>query len=146
MPPRRPAARSPGASYSALWIKRARRSKAEIDDIKSVLRNDQPMMVRAGLCQLVARATTEKTEAQYHQTVIRLLTEMRLEGEIRFSWIIDESRRTRETQTFDSVADAVRDTAKFYRRSALRECSDYVENLVGERSNSVTPFAGLSAG
>jgi hypothetical protein len=44
-----------------------------------------------------------------------------------FSWIVDESRRARRTQTFANVADAVRDTAKFYRRSALRECPEYVE-------------------
>jgi hypothetical protein len=128
---RKTPARPAGAPYRAWSIKRARRSKAEIDDIKAdiyaVLKADHPMTVRQVFYQLVALGTIEKTEAQYHQTVIRLLTEMRLEGEIPFAWIIDESRRTRQTQTFDNVADAVRDTARFYRRSALRECKDYIE-------------------
>jgi hypothetical protein len=48
-------------------------------------------------------------------------------GEVRWDWIVDESRRTRSTQTFDNIGDALRDTAKYYRRSALRDCSDYIE-------------------
>src|SRR5262249_42485183 len=58
---------------------------------------------------------------------IRLLTEMRMAGHVPFNWIIDESRHRRENQTYDSIADAARDTAKFYRRSALRACPHYVE-------------------
>src|SRR5262249_30497173 len=37
------------------------------------------------------------------------------------------SRRRRENQTYDNIADAARDTAKFYRRNALRACPNYVE-------------------
>jgi hypothetical protein len=52
---------------------------------------------------------------------------MRLSGELRFDWIVDETRRGRYTQTFDGVADALEHTARFYRRSALDACSDYIE-------------------
>jgi len=85
------------------------------------------MTVRQVFYQLVARGAIEKTEAQYQQTVIRLMTEMRLDGELRWDWVIDESRRSRVTQTFDSIEDALADTAKFYRRSALKQSDDYVE-------------------
>jgi hypothetical protein len=118
-------------TYRACPIKRNRRSKAEIDVIKAaivaVLRADNPMTVRQVFYQLVARDVIEKTEEQYQGTVIRLLTEMRMNREVSFDWIIDESRRARQTQTFDSIADAVQDTARFYRRSALRDCKDYIE-------------------
>jgi hypothetical protein len=118
-------------SYVACPIKRDRRTKADIqavrDDIKAVLSADHPMTVRQVFYQLVVRGTIEKTEAQYQGTVIRLLTEMRMDRTVPFSWIIDESRRTRQTETHDNISEAIRDTAKFYRRSALRECSDYVE-------------------
>lgn len=53
------------------------------------------------------------------------MTDMRLRGELSFDWVVDESRRVRVTQTFDN--DTVEHTAKFYRRSALREADDYVE-------------------
>ena len=85
------------------------------------------MTVRQVFYQLVVRGVIEKTEDQYQGTVIRLLTEMRMAGSIRFDWIVDESRRRITNRTYNSIADAARDTARFYRRSALRECSDYIE-------------------
>ena len=113
------------------WSIRSRRSKAAMAEIKtairSVLEDDHPMTVRQVFYQLVVREVIDKTEQAYKGVVVRLLTEMRMAGEIPFSWIVDESRRTRETQTFDSVTDALKDTARFYRRSALRESDVYVE-------------------
>ena len=85
------------------------------------------MTVRQVFYQLVVRNVIEKTEEQYQGTVIRLLTEMRMAGSIPFNWIVDESRRRIVNRTYNSIADAARDTAKFYRRSALHECPDYVE-------------------
>src|SRR5262249_21977529 len=120
--------------------KRFRRTKADINEIKNtiqaVLEADRPMTVRQVFYQLVVRGAIEKTEEAYQGTVIRLLTEMRIEGTISFDWIVDESRRRRITQTYDSIADAARDTAKFYRRSALRECSDYIEIWVEKEALS----------
>jgi hypothetical protein len=117
--------------YQACSIKRFRRTSAEIDaikaDIRAVLQATHPMTVRQVFYQLVVRGTIEKTEEQYQGTVIRLLTDMRLNGDISFDWIVDESRPRSVTRTFNNIADAVRDTAKTYRRSALRDCPDYVE-------------------
>jgi hypothetical protein len=119
------------ALYRACPITRSRRTKAEIDEIRNaivdVLQADHPMTVRQVFYRLVVGNVIEKTEEQYQATVIRLLTEMRMTGSISFDWIVDESRRRRENQTYNNIADAARDTAKFYRRSALRACPDYVE-------------------
>ena len=120
--------------YRACPIKRPRRSRDDIvaikHAIKEVLKNDHPQTVRQIFYQLVSARVIEKTEKEYQTTVIRLLTDMRLAGEIPFQWIIDSSRMTHETQTFDSIADAVADTARFYRRSALRESDVYIEICV----------------
>jgi hypothetical protein len=97
------------------------------DAIIDVVEPDPPMTVRQVFYQLVTRGVIEKTEEEYQGTVIRLLTEMRLEGEIPFNYIVDETRRVRVTQTFDNVADAVAHTAKFYRRSARAQSPDYIE-------------------
>jgi hypothetical protein len=83
--------------------------------------------VRQVFYQLVTRGVIEKTETEYQRTVIRLMTDMRLNGELRFDWIVDETRRRRITTTHDSIAAALEATAKFYRRSALRDCDDYLE-------------------
>ena len=120
-----------GDVLSSMPNKRLRRTKAEMDDIrdaiKTVLTADNPMTVRQVFYQLVVRSVIDKTEADYQSVVIRLLTDMRMSGEIPFAWIVDESRRTRNTRTFDTVTDALNDTAKFYRRSALRESDVYIE-------------------
>src|SRR5215831_6220558 len=117
--------------YRACPIRRARRSKADIDKIKStivaVISPDPPMTVRQVFYQLVARGVIEKTENEYQQTVIRLMTDMRLAGKLPFDWVVDESRRRQITETHDSIAEAVKGCADFYRRSALREADDYIE-------------------
>jgi hypothetical protein len=109
---------------------RAKRSKADMtairDTIIAVIEQDPPMTVRQVFYQLVARGAIEKSEAQYKGTVIRLMGEMRLSGAMPWEWVVDESRRVRITQTFDNVADAVEQTAQFYRRSALAQSNDYL--------------------
>lgn len=110
---------------------RARRTKAEVAAVRAaiidILGSDRPQTVRQVFYQLVVRDVIKKTEAEYQQTVIRLLTDMRLAGQVPWDWIVDESRRTRKTRTFDSVTDALYDTALYYRRSALRDCDVYIE-------------------
>jgi hypothetical protein len=117
--------------YGAGPIKRGRRSVAEIAAIKAaiadVLAADHPMTVRQVFYQLVVRGAIEKSEEQYQGTVIRLLTEMRMQREVPFVWIVDESRRRRELQSFDGPAEALAQTARFYRRNAMRESPVYIE-------------------
>ena len=119
------------SALSGMPHKRLRRSGADIqairDAILGILRDDHPMTVRQVFYQLVVRRAIEKTEAQYQRTVIRLLTDMRMDGTVPFAWITDESRRRRVTQTFNGIEDALEHTAKFYRRSALQQAGDYLE-------------------
>lgn len=85
------------------------------------------MTVRQVFYRLVVAGVIEKCEKQYQGTVIRLLTEMRLDRSIPFNWIVDDSRRRIVNRTYDSIADAARNTAEVYRRSALREADCYIE-------------------
>lgn len=118
------------APYTACPI-RLRRTKEEMVEVRhailDVLNTDHPQTVRQVFYQLVVRNAVEKSEKEYQGTVIRLLSEMRLAGEVPWSWIVDESRRTRTTQTFDNIDDALFNTARYYRRSALRDCDCYIE-------------------
>ncbi len=108
-----------------------RRTRAEMGAIRQaildVIEDDPPMTVRQVFYQLVSSGVIEKTEAQYQTTVIRLMTEMRLDGDLPYGWVVDESRRVRITDTFDNVQDAIEQTAQFYRRSALKQADSYVE-------------------
>jgi DNA topoisomerase VI subunit A len=109
----------------------SRRTQAEMQQIRlgilEILNEDPKQTVRQVYYQLVIRSLIAKTESEYNKTASRLLSNMRLEGTIPFEWIIDETRRTRQTVTFNDVADALVDTAQFYRRSALRESPVYIE-------------------
>jgi hypothetical protein len=112
-------------------IKRDRRTGEQVQAIReaiiSILTADHPQTVRQVFYQLVARGVIEKTEKEYQCTVIRLLSAMRLGGQVPWDWIVDESRCSRVTRTFDNISDALQHTAEFYRRSALRDCDDYIE-------------------
>jgi hypothetical protein len=116
-------------SYGASSTKRTRRTKEQMGDIReaitAVLANDNPMTVRQVFYQLVVKGAIEKTEAAYNKIVVRLLSEVRLSGAAPWRYITDESRRTRQTETFDNVADALSSTAKFYRRSASHQFGDH---------------------
>jgi hypothetical protein len=108
-----------------------KRSRDEMDLIRQaildVIADDPPMTVRQVFYQLVARGVIEKTEQQYQKTVIRLMTEMRLNGRLPYDQVVDMSRRVQNTETFDNVQDAIEHTAQFYRRSALAKADVYVE-------------------
>jgi hypothetical protein len=119
------------ANLSTMTYKRSRRTKADVNRVKQaildVVGEDPPMTVRQVFYQLVARGVIEKTEHAYTKIVIYHMSHMRLDGELPYEWVSDETRRRRITQTHDSVEDALEHCAKFYRRSALREADDYVE-------------------
>ena len=87
------------------------------------------MTVRQVFYQLVTRGVIEKTEEQYQGTVIRLMTEMRLDGSLsRFDWVVDESRRVRITETYDSIpARAQTDRRVLSPQCARASSADYVE-------------------
>ena len=84
-------------------IKRRRRTRAEIEEIKSaiygVVASDRPMTVRQVFYRLVVAGAIGKSENEYNTTIVRLLTDMRLEGEIPFSWIADNTRWTRKPES-----------------------------------------------
>jgi hypothetical protein len=95
--------------------------------IADVVAEDPPMTVRQVFYQLVARGVIEKTEDAYQHTIIKQMTNMRLDGSLPFDSVIDETRRVRVTQTFRNIEDAIEQTADFYRRSALAESDCYLE-------------------
>jgi hypothetical protein len=113
-----------------------KRSRDEMTEIRQaildVIEDDPPMTVRQVFYQLVSRGVVEKTERQYQKTVIRLMTEMRLNGRLPYDWVVDLSRQVQTTQTFDNVQDAIAHTAQFYRRSARAQSDSYVE-IWGEK-------------
>jgi hypothetical protein len=86
--------------------------------IKNLLREEHPMTNRQVFYRLVGLGRIEKLEKEYQQTVTRLLTEMRLGGEIPFEWIVDATRWDHKTPRFDSLEDLL--ARADYRRTFWR--------------------------
>ena len=124
-------AEKPNSIYRSSPIKRKRRTKAEIEVVKSaiyqLLDAENPMTVRQTFYRLVSNGVIEKTEKEYKSTVVRLLTQMRRAGEIPYGWIADNTRWMRKPHTFSSMESALVYTAQTYRRALWDTQDAYVE-------------------
>lgn len=112
-----------------------------MDKIRSglydIVERGEPMTVRQVFYRAVRAGLLDKTETEYNQTVGRILKDLRLLsltcphpdgcGCIPFDWIADNTRWMRKPKTWDSVEDALRKTAKFYRRQLWADQDVYVE-------------------
>jgi hypothetical protein len=92
-----------------------------------LLQADHPMTVRQVFYQMVSRGVIAKTEAQYKQTVCRLLTQLRRAGVLPYEWIADNTRLQRKPHSFQDLNDALEFTAQTYRRALWGEQGVYVE-------------------
>ena len=108
-----------------------RRTQPEMADIRrelyEVLKADNPMTVRQVFYQLVSRGVMAKTEAEYKQTLVRLLTTMRRAGELPFGWISDNTRWMRKPRTYSSLGEMLPLTAETYRHTIWDSQPAYVE-------------------
>jgi hypothetical protein len=102
-------------------IKRARRTRAEMDAIRhgivAIANAGDGMTVRHLFYRLVSAGVVEKTEAAYDRTVARLAVDLRRSGDIPHGQIIDGSRLYTAPHTHTSPRDAIHDTARHYRRN-----------------------------
>lgn len=119
------------SSYRPRPTKRRRRTKAEIEDLSSImvylLSEEQPMTVRQLFYRMVSEGWIEKSEKEYKNTVVRLLGHLRRGGILPYAWIADMTRWMRKPQTFGSLEDALRLTAETYRRDLWAAQDAYVE-------------------
>ena len=84
------------------------------------------MTVRQVFYQATVRGLVEKAESGYAK-VQTDLTVMRRAGDLPYDWLADNTRWQRKPRTFDSVEDALRETAAFYRKKLWRDADCYVE-------------------
>lgn len=117
--------------YRTSRIKRDRRSQGAIQEIRDaiyeLLEAEQPMTNRQVFYRLLSLGAIAKTESEYKATVCRLLKQMRLEKQIPFGWIADNTRWMRKPRTYSSMEAALKETARTYRRSIWNEVDAYVE-------------------
>src|SRR5215813_2298502 len=116
--------------YHASPIKRQRATKAEVEGrreaLLDIIEAGRPMTVREVFYQATVHGLVEKAESGYGK-VQTDLTVMRRAGELPYDWLADNTRWQRKPRTFDSVEDALRATAAFYRKSLWTDADAYVE-------------------
>lgn len=86
----------------------------------------KPMTVRQVFYQATVRGLVDKTEGGYAKVQTDLAI-MRRTSMLPYHWLADNTRWQRKPQTFDSIEQALLDTAKFYRKSLWSDAESYVE-------------------
>ena len=91
-----------------------------------IIADGKPMTVRQVFYQATVHGLVEKAETGYSK-VQTDLTLMRRDGSLPYDWLADNTRWQRKPRTFNSVEDALRETAAFYRKSLWADADSYVE-------------------
>jgi hypothetical protein len=92
----------------------------------TLTRHFAPATVRQIFYQATVHGIVPKIEAGYDQ-VQRCLVELRLDYNLPFDWIVDNTRWMRKPRSHNSLADALRFTAETYRRSLWADADCYIE-------------------
>jgi hypothetical protein len=116
--------------YEASPIKRRRATKSEVTERRlalfNIVANMQPMTVRQVFYQASVKNIVEKTEAGYAKVQTDLVL-MRRAGVLPYDWLADSTRWQRKPDTFNSVQEALKETARFYRKALWADAEVYVE-------------------
>jgi hypothetical protein len=116
--------------YQARPIKRVRSTKVEVEArreaLLAIIGAGRPMTVRQVFYQATVRGIVEKAETGYNK-VQTDLTLMRRDGWLPYSWLADNTRWQRKPDTFNSVEEALKETARFYRKALWADAYAYVE-------------------
>jgi hypothetical protein len=78
------------------------------EHLYNIIAEMKPMTVRQVFYQATVRNVVEKSEAGYNKIQ---------PGTLPYDWLADNTRWQRGPRTFNSVQDALDDTARFYRKS-----------------------------
>jgi hypothetical protein len=118
------------ARYQTSHIKRHRSTKAEVETrreaLLDIVAEMQPMTVRQVFYRATVRGLVEKAESGYAK-VQTDLTLLRRTDELPYAWLADNTRWQRKPRTFDSVEDALNETARFYRKNLWADADVYTE-------------------
>ena len=115
--------------YGSRSMKRTRRTNDDLRSLRAELRETvkeiAPATVRQVYYQAVSRGLIEDRAGV--KLIVRLLTQMRREGELPFSWLADNTRWMPKPSSYGGIGDLLNNTAQLYRRSVWDSQSAYVE-------------------
>src|SRR6266567_1357662 len=116
--------------YRASHIRRHRATKADVEQRRTslfgIISAMKPATVRQVFYQASVRGIVEKSEAGYAKVQTDLVL-MRRAGNLPYEWLADNTRWQRKPRTFNSIEQALDDTARLYRKALWAEADAYVE-------------------
>ena len=118
--------------YQASPIRRTRATKAEMEERAEFFidyaSEHGPVTVRGLYYQTeVASLPGISKDDKDYDKVQRQVLKLRRERRLSYSDIADATRWMRKPRTHDSVEEALRDTARFYRKALWADADSYVE-------------------
>jgi hypothetical protein len=119
--------------------------EARREALLDIIAVGRPMTVRQVFYQATVRGLVEKAESGYGK-VQADLTVMRRAGELPYDWLADNTRWQRKPRTFDSIEQALKDTATLYRKSLWTDADAYVEIWLEKDalSGAIYPVTSMS--
>ena len=116
--------------YQTSHLKRARSTKGEVEErraaLYAIVAQQKPMTVRQVFYQATVRGIVEKAETGYTKVQTDLV-KIRQNGTLPYGWLADSTRWQRKPRTFDSVQEALDQTARLYRKSLWSDADAYAE-------------------
>jgi hypothetical protein len=108
----------------------ARSTKIEVEErrlaLRSIVYAMRPMTVRQVFYQATVAGIVEKSEAGYNKVQTDLV-QMRRSRRLPYAFLADNTRWQRKPNTFDSVEQALQETASLYRKALWHDAGRYVE-------------------
>ncbi len=131
--------------YEASPVKRARATNADMEARAEFLiayaKEHGPVTVRQLYYQAEVHGLPgiDKTESGYIK-VQRQVLDLRRAGRLDYGHISDATRWMRKPRTFDSVEDAIAQTARFYRRSLWTDAEFHMSRFGARRTRSPVSY------
>jgi hypothetical protein len=119
-------------AMSSISEKRRRATRAEMEERAEFLiayaQEHGPITVRGLYYQAEVAEVPgiDKTELGYVK-VQRQVLDLRRSGELEYEHVADATRWMRKPCSYDSIEDALQETARLYRRNLWRDADDYLE-------------------
>ena len=111
--------------------RRKRRAKADVgaicDAMQELIEAEHPLTIRHVFYRLVSLGLISKTEAEYKNTVCRLLAKMRRDGRIPYDHLTDNTRWRMKPRSYASLTHALDALQDDYRHALWGNQDVYVE-------------------
>ena len=117
--------------YPSCSTKKKRRTAQQINTLcnamRAILSEEHPTTVRHVFYRMVSEGHIAKSEREYDNVVVRLLTQMRKDGRIPFDYIADSTRRVLMSPVYYGIEDALYEMVQTYRRNIWDTADSIVE-------------------